>query len=121
MDGIIITIEKEELENIVCKAVETALFQAGFIHEQNDQEDPDEFIMKCPDLCKYLKMKKSTLYQLTHKKEIPFNKRGKTIYFKKDEIDKWIAEGKQEMITEQNHAREIRIHLSDKKRFKTIA
>lgn len=65
-------------------------------------------------------MKISTLYQLTHKREIPFNKKGKTMYFKKDEIDKWIADGKQEMTIEQNHAREIRINLADKKRFKRI-
>jgi excisionase family DNA binding protein len=121
MEGIIITIEKEELENIISKAVESALFQAGFIREQNELENENEFIMKSPDLCKYLKMKISTLYQLTHKKEIPFSKRGKTIYFIKDEIDKWLSDGKQETITDQNHAREIRIHLADKKRFKTIA
>jgi excisionase family DNA binding protein len=121
MEGIIITIEKEELENIISKAVETALFQVGFLREQNEPEDQDEFMMKSPDLCKYLKMKISTLYQLTHKKEIPFSKKGKTIYFRKDEIDQWIAEGKQETMGEQNYAREIRIHLADKKRFKTIA
>lgn len=121
MEGIIITIEKDELENIICKAVESALAQAGLIREQNDPEDVDELIMRCPDLCRYLKMKLSTLYQLTHKKEIPFNKKGKAIYFKKDEIDKWIADGRQETITEQNQLREIRISLADKKRFKTIA
>ncbi len=121
MEGIIITIGKEELENIISRAVETALFEAGVLPEQNEPQDEDEFIMKTQDLCKYLKMKLSTLYQLTHKKKIPFNKRGKTIYFKKDEIDKWISEGKQETIVDQNHARELRIHLADKKRFKTIA
>ena len=76
--------------------------------------------MKSPDLCRYLKMKISTLYQLTHKKEIPFNKIGKTMYFKKDEIDKWLAEGRQETRTEQDLAREIRISLADRKRFKKI-
>ena len=121
MEGIIITIEKEDLEDIVCRAVETALVQVGFIREQEDKKDENEFVMKSPDLCKYLKMKLSTLYQLTHKKGIPYNKKGKTMYFKKDEIDKWIADGKQEMKIEQNHARDIRINLADKKRIKTIA
>ena len=121
MQGIFITIEKDELEDIVCKAVETALVQAGFIREQNDPEDIEEFIMKSADLCRYLRMKLSTLYQLTHKNEIPFSKKGKTLYFKKTEIDKWVAEGKEETIMEQNLAREIRISIADKKRFKTIA
>ena len=121
MEGVIITIEKEELENIVCRAVETALEQSGFIKNQEVQENTDEFIMRVPQLCKYLKMKISTLYQLTHKNEIPFNKKGKTLYFRKDEIDKWVSEGKQITKYEHNYAREIRISLADKKRNKIIA
>ena len=121
MQGIIITIQKDELEDIICRAVETALVQAGFIREQNVSEDAEQLIMKSTELCKYLKMKLSTLYQLTHKKEIPFNKKGKTLYFKKDEIDKWVAEGKQETIKEQNLAREIRISVVDKGRVKNLA
>ncbi len=121
MEGIIITIEKAELENIVSRAVETALIQAGIIPQQESvQDDMNEFIMRSPDLCKYLKIKLSTLYQLTHKKEIPFNKKGKTMFFKKDEIDKWITEGHQETKTEQNIAREIRISIPVGKRFKHI-
>jgi len=88
MQGIIITIEKEELEAIICKAVKTALEQSRFLEEQEEKEDVIDYIMKSPQLCNYLKMKISTLYQLTHKKEIPFNKKGKTLYFKKEEIDK---------------------------------
>ena len=121
MQGIIITIEKEELEDIVSKAVEIALEKSGFFNRQEETEDIDEYIMKVPQLCTYLKMKISTLYQLTHKNEIPFNKRGKTLYFRKDEIDKWVSEGKQLTKYEQNYAREIRISHADKNRNKNIA
>ena len=121
MQGIIITIEKAELEDIVSRAVETALVQSGFILQpESVQDDLNELIMRSPDLCKYLKIKLSTLYQLTHKKEIPFNKKGKTMFFKKDEIDKWITEGHQETKTEQNIAREIRISIPVGKRLKKI-
>ena len=121
MQGIIITIEKAELEDIVSRAVETALVQSGFIPQpESVQDDLNELIMRSPDLCKYLKIKLSTLYQLTHKKEIPFNKKGKTMFFKKDEIDKWITEGHQETKTEQNIAREIRISIPVGKRLKNI-
>lgn len=119
MQGVIITIERDELEDIISRAVETALIQSGFPQQQDSaQDDLNEFIMKSPDLCKYLKMKLSTLYQLTHKKAIPFNKKGKTMYFKKDEIDRWLAEGRQETIIEQNQSREMRIHIADKGRIK---
>ena len=121
MEGVIITIEKEELEIIVCRAVETAFEQSGFFKNLEDQKDADEFIMKVPQLCIYLKMKISTLYQLTHKNEIPYNKKGKTLYFRKDEIDKWVSEGRQETKYEHNYAREVRLSLVDKKRNKSIA
>ena len=121
MEGIIIAIEREELEEIICKAIETAFEREGIVREQNEPEDVNDLVMKSPEVCRYLKMKISTLYQLTHKREIPFSKKGKTMYFKKEELDKWLAEGKQESKMEQNHAREIRINLLDKKRTKTIA
>ncbi|MEO8852796.1 MAG: helix-turn-helix domain-containing protein [Ginsengibacter sp.] len=121
MQGIIITIDKEELEDIISRAVEFALEKWGFIRGKEESEDIDEFIMKVPQLCKYLKMKVSTIYQLTHKNEIPCNKKGKTLYFRKDEIDKWVSEGKQLTKYEHNYAREIRISLADKKRNKSIA
>jgi len=121
MEGIIISIDKEELEEIICRAIETAFEREGIVREQNEPEDVNELVMKSPEVCRYLKMKISTLYQLTHKRKIPFIKKGKTMYFKKDEIDKWLSEGRQEMKSEQNLAREIQISLLDKKRMKTIA
>ena len=121
MQGIIITIEKEELEAIVCRAVETALEQSGYFKDDEHQVDSVEYIMKTPQLCTYLKMKMSTLYQLTHKNEIPFSKKGKTLYFNKDEIDSWLLEGKSPTIFEQNQAREISLSLADRKRNKSIA
>lgn len=125
MQGIIITIEKEELENIVSRAVETALIQTGSFRKQiNDFDHLNELndlVMKSAEVCKYLKMKISTLYQLTHRKEIPCSKKGKTLYFKKLDIDKWVAEGTQETKYEHNLAREIAINLVDKKRNKSIA
>ncbi len=121
MQGIIITIDKEELENIISRAIETALLNGQFSHDQTEAGDEEILIMKSADVCKYLKMKISTLYQLTHKNEIPYNKKGKTLYFRKDDIDKWLSEGRQRTNCEQNYAREIRISLADKKRNKGIA
>ena len=121
MQGIILTIDKEELKNIISRAVETALLSAGFSREENKPADDEMLIMRSPDVCKYLNMKMSTLYQLAHKKEIPFYKKSKILNFKKDEIDQWLADGKQQTILEQNFDREFRIVQLDKKRMKTIA
>src|ERR1035438_10180650 len=109
MQGIILTIDKEDLENIIARAVETALAGAGLSRRENEPEDDNMSIMRSPDVCKYLNMKMSTLYQLTHKKEIPFYKIKKILNFKKDEIDLWLADGKQQTIREQNFERELKI------------
>ena len=120
MQGIILTIDKEELESIISRAVETALLSAGFRQEESKPADDEILIMRSPDVCRYLNMKMSTLYQLTHKKEIPFYKKRKMLNFKKEEIDQWLADGKQHTIREQNIAREFRIAKLGKKRMKTI-
>lgn len=121
MQGIIIIIEKDELEDIIIRAVEAALVQTGFVREQvKDSNDLNDLVKKSAEVCKYLKMKVPTLYQLTHRREIPCCKKGKTLYFKKDEIDRWMSEDTQVTKYEHNFAREIAINLADKKRNKSI-
>lgn len=45
----------------------------------------------------YLDVNKSTLYKLTHKKEIEFTKpNGGKIYFKKSDLDNWMLKGQSE-------------------------
>lgn len=48
-----------------------------------------------------LKVKKSYLYQLVHKKEVPYYKpNGKKIYFNRVELNKWISESKINSVSE---------------------
>lgn len=42
----------------------------------------------------YLSIPKSTLYQLTSKRQIPFFKKGKKLFFYQDELDSWVKEGR---------------------------
>jgi excisionase family DNA binding protein len=43
------------------------------------------------DLSQLYGMKRSFLYKLTANKEVPFYRRAKTIYFKRDEIESWLT------------------------------
>jgi len=92
MEGVILTIDKEELLNIISQAVACALVEK----EESQQElgMPDSGIMQTEQLCEYLKIKRSAVYQLTTYKRIPFYKRGKRIFFKKGEIDEWLRNGR---------------------------
>ncbi len=51
-------------------------------------------ILNVEQVCRLLNMKRSTLYQKTHKSEIPFSKKGKALYFNRTEIYNWVAEGR---------------------------
>jgi excisionase family DNA binding protein len=42
-----------------------------------------------PEVATMLRCKASTIYQLVHKKRIPFRKRGRQLLFEAGEIDQW--------------------------------
>lgn len=52
-------------------------------------------LLNAEQAAEYLDMAKATIYVLTHKREIPHVKRGKRIFFYKDELDSWVGEKRQ--------------------------
>lgn len=51
-------------------------------------------LMNVKRVAEYLSLSVSTIYKLTFTMEIPCMKRGKRLYFRKDEINKWVAESR---------------------------
>ena len=47
-------------------------------------------ILTLKEICEYLELSSSHIYKLTSRREIPFAKTGKRIFFKKSDIDAWI-------------------------------
>lgn len=48
----------------------------------------------------FLNLAKPTIYSLTSRRELPFFKTGKKLYFKRSELLSWIEKGKQKTIEE---------------------
>ncbi len=48
-------------------------------------------IMNTDELAKYIKHTKATIYGYISRREIPYYKGAKRIYFKKEEIDNWLT------------------------------
>ncbi|WP_139855662.1 helix-turn-helix domain-containing protein [Aequorivita sinensis] len=71
------------------------LLQKIYKTSQNmvDSETPTK-IMTVHTVSEYLNLSLSCIYKLTSGKEIPHFKRGKRLYFEKNEIDKWVMENK---------------------------
>lgn len=51
---------------------------------------PQKDVMVIDELSAYLDLSKSYIYKLTSSNSIPYYKRGKRVYFKKVDIDKWV-------------------------------
>lgn len=98
MDGIIISINKEGLAELIHSAVKSALIE--FENSQTKLEK-DEDIMTGEDVAAWLNMKMSTLYYKTHSAEIPFMKKGGRIYFSRKVLLEWLSDGKR-LTTYQN-------------------
>ena len=53
------------------------------------------------DFCKYTGISKSWGYKLTHRREVPhYSPNGKTLYFEKAQIDKWLLQNPVKTSTE---------------------
>ncbi len=110
MNGIIITIEKEELAILVQQAIEKALAALGL----NKAPEPED-IMTVDEVASWLRICKTQIYQKTHYKTIPFNKKGKRLYFSRADLKAWLADGRVKTkfeLIELADERLIQIHKS---------
>lgn len=77
---------------------------------------PEDELLTVQHATAYLRISASSLYQLTSRFEIPFMKRGKRLYFKKEELRQWIEEGSSKPVTRQENQAEALSHLRPVKR-----
>ena len=96
MNNIIVT-TPEELERIITKSVAEAM--AGKV----PQSEPD--FISIDQAAELVNLSKHTIYSMVNKREIPYYKRGKRLYFKKPELQNWI--GSQKVRSREELQREI--------------
>ena len=88
MTKIIVT-TKDELQEIIHESIKSA------ISEQNSQQQsevPDR-IQSLKETATFLNLAQQAVYGFTSKQQIPFIKKGKKLYFRKSELEKWLLEG----------------------------
>jgi excisionase family DNA binding protein len=89
MEKLIVT-TPNELENLIQATISKAFSDYGIkntLHEENK-------IFSIQEASSFLNLARQTLYGFTSKNEIPFIKRGKKLYFRKIDLEKWLLEGK---------------------------
>jgi len=107
MEGIIITINKETLSDMIQCAVKAAL--AEFKKTASLQQEPHDDLLPAEEAAAFLDIKLSTLYYKTHHREIPFMKRGKKIYCSRKELLQWMGQGRQYTRSESNNMADERL------------
>jgi excisionase family DNA binding protein len=102
MEKLIVT-TPNELESIIQDTISKAFSDYGIKNTLHDQDR----IISIEEACTFLNLAKQTLYGFTSKNEIPFIKRGKKLYFRKSDLEKWLLEGKRKTKAEILLATEI--------------
>lgn len=85
----IVVISKTELEAIIQDNLNKALTKQK--HEQNSEQDR---FLSLDEAASFLQLAKQTLYGFTSQRSIPFIKRGKKLYFKQHDLERWLNEGR---------------------------
>jgi len=80
---------KEDLENLIGKAVRVAINQSSAINGNKKELD----IMNVEQVSEFLNLAVATIYDKTSKNLIPHKKHGKKLYFIRKEIEQWILDG----------------------------
>ncbi|NUO09256.1 MAG: helix-turn-helix domain-containing protein [Candidatus Brocadia sp.] len=81
-------LEQKDIEAIVQRMVE--VFKPILVDLVNSHQPRNDELMNTEELAQYLKVKKSWIYEKIYKKEIPFQKAGRFLLFKKKDIDLWL-------------------------------
>jgi excisionase family DNA binding protein len=74
------------------------------------EEDKDE-LLNVKEVSKLLNLSVATIYSKVCRKEIPFNKKGKRIYFYRHELMEWIKSGRVKTYLEMKNDIEKRSKL----------
>ena len=85
----LVLITTDELDSLIQSSVRKALEE----HSQKSSYS-DDFPINIDEAAAFLKKPKSTIYQLTSTRQIPFNKVGKQLLFFKKDLLSWIEESK---------------------------
>ena len=91
---------RQVLTPIIQEIVESALTRHLHQIQASSQQQPFPDIMDVKMTAELLHLSVPTIYGLTHKREIPFYKRGQRLLFGRDDLYKWIAGSRRQTVDE---------------------
>ena len=101
-----------DMMRVLERKVDALTNEKGSVKEQPSKDE----LMTVETAADYLRMSRSSIYQLTSRFEIPFMKKGKRLYFKKEELRQWIEEGSNKPASKQEKQAQALSHLRPRRR-----
>lgn len=96
---VILQMDGDQLQAVIHQAIKTALSDTTRPAGNQFLPSPKD-ILSIEEAADFLNLAKPTVYSLTSRREIPFFKTGKKLYFKRSELLKWIEDGKKKTVRE---------------------
>jgi excisionase family DNA binding protein len=91
----LMTITEDEFKRLLREALTEILGETPEVSKQQPTE-----ILDMQQASEFLKLKPSTLYEKTSRKQIPHFKKGNKLYFYLTELQQWVKQGKIKTIEE---------------------
>lgn len=89
---------EERLEQIEKDVSKIKLMLINFLSNFKKTESKEEPLLNVKDVSSFLKVDSSVIYAACSKGELPFIKIGKSYKFKKEDILKWIENGRDKVV-----------------------
>ena len=70
------------------------------LQENSRPELKEDVLLTIEQAAEFLKLSIPTIYSLVSKRKVPANKKGKRLYFSKDELTGWIKSGRMQTMSE---------------------
>lgn len=90
------SIKKEELSALIENSVRKVLSE----NPASTNEDNSSEFLTIDEASKFLNLAKATVYTLTSAGKIPVIKKGKRLYFTKQELMNWLKKGRKKTVEE---------------------
>lgn len=95
-------------------AFEISEIKRLLLQKETTPQPEQEKLLTVQEAAKFLSLSVPTIYGLVHHAEIPVNKRGKRLYFSKQELTAWIKAGRKK--TNDEISKEVENYLAIPKR-----
>ncbi|MEJ7739612.1 MAG: helix-turn-helix domain-containing protein [Chitinophagaceae bacterium] len=110
---LIISLPIEDLQTVIIDCVNSCLKNNK--HTGNQDLLESDQLLTIQQAAELLKLSVPTIYGLVSKSELPVNKRGKRLYFSKQELTDWVKQGRKKTQVEIQAEADTYIHTKKRR------